>query len=69
MGLAESKRPVVLIVEDEFLLRMDAAEMIAAAGSKCSKPEMPTKRSKFWKPVGTSLWCLPISRCPARWTG
>jgi CheY-like chemotaxis protein len=32
MGLAESKRPVVLIVEDEFLLRMDAADMIAAAG-------------------------------------
>jgi CheY-like chemotaxis protein len=32
MGLVESKRPVVLIVEDEFLLRMDAAEIIAAAG-------------------------------------
>ena len=25
-------RPVVLIVEDEFLLRMDAADMVAAAG-------------------------------------
>ena len=32
MGLVESRRPVVLIVEDEFLLRMDAAEIIAAAG-------------------------------------
>jgi CheY-like chemotaxis protein len=32
MGLAESRRPVVLIVEDEFLLRMDAVDMIAAAG-------------------------------------
>lgn len=32
MGLLESKRPVVLIVEDEFLLRMDAAEIVAAAG-------------------------------------
>ena len=32
MGLSASKRPVVLIVEDELLLRMDAAEMIAAAG-------------------------------------
>jgi CheY-like chemotaxis protein len=32
MGLAESERPVVLIVEDDFLLRMDAADMIAAAG-------------------------------------
>src|SRR6201982_4305385 len=32
MGLVESKGSVVLIVEDEFLLRMDAVNMIAAAG-------------------------------------
>jgi CheY-like chemotaxis protein len=32
MGLVESKRSVVLIVEDEFLLRMNAGDMIAAAG-------------------------------------
>jgi CheY-like chemotaxis protein len=32
MGLVEAKRPVVLIVEDEFLLRMDAVDMIAGAG-------------------------------------
>jgi CheY-like chemotaxis protein len=32
MGLVEARRPVVLIVEDESLLRMDAAEMIGAAG-------------------------------------
>ena len=32
MGLVETKGPVVLIVEDEFLLRMDAVDMIAAAG-------------------------------------
>ena len=32
MGLVESKRPVVLVVEDEFLLRMDAVDMIAEAG-------------------------------------
>jgi CheY-like chemotaxis protein len=32
MGLVKSERPVVLIVEDEFLLRMDAVDMIAAAG-------------------------------------
>lgn len=32
MGLVGTKRPVVLIVEDEFLLRMDAVDMIAAAG-------------------------------------
>jgi CheY-like chemotaxis protein len=32
MGFVSAKRPVVLVVEDEFLLRMDAADMIAAAG-------------------------------------
>jgi CheY-like chemotaxis protein len=32
MGLMETKGPVVLIVEDEFLLRLDAANMIEAAG-------------------------------------
>jgi CheY-like chemotaxis protein len=32
MGLVGTKRPVVLIVEDEFLLRMEAVDMIAAAG-------------------------------------
>ncbi len=32
MGLVEPKRPVVLIVEDEFLLRMEAADMVTAAG-------------------------------------
>ncbi len=32
MGRVESKRPVVLIVEDELLLRMNAVEMVGAAG-------------------------------------
>jgi CheY-like chemotaxis protein len=32
MGPSVSKRPMVLIVEDEFLLRMDAVDMIEAAG-------------------------------------
>ena len=32
MGLVESRRPVVLVVEDEFLLRMDVVDIIAEAG-------------------------------------
>jgi CheY-like chemotaxis protein len=32
MGLGQSGRPVVLIVEDEFLLRMNAVDMIQDAG-------------------------------------
>lgn len=32
MGSSAAKRPVVLIVEDELLLRMDAAEVIKSGG-------------------------------------
>ena len=32
MGSLATKRPVVLVVEDEVLLRMDAAEMIGNSG-------------------------------------
>src|SRR3984885_13134571 len=32
LGLSDFKRPVVLIFENEFLLRMNAVDMIAAAG-------------------------------------
>ncbi len=32
MGSSANSRPVVLIVEDEFLLRIDAVEMVRAAG-------------------------------------
>ena len=31
MGLVEPRRPVVLVVEDEYLLRLNAADMIRAA--------------------------------------
>jgi CheY-like chemotaxis protein len=32
MGSSASSRPVVLIVEDEFLLRIDAVDIVRAAG-------------------------------------
>ena len=32
MAPLQTKRPVVLIVEDEFLIRMDAVDMVKAAG-------------------------------------
>jgi CheY-like chemotaxis protein len=37
MSLVQSGRPVVLIVEDEFLLRMDAVDMIKAAGFEAAE--------------------------------
>ena len=39
-----AKRPVVLVVEDQFLIRMNAAEMIADAGFTLSKLEPETKQ-------------------------
>jgi hypothetical protein len=68
MGLVESKGPVVLIVEDEFLLRMDAADIIAAAGFEVVEAEN-ARRSKSWKRAATSRWSSPISRCRVPWTG
>jgi two-component system, response regulator PdtaR len=32
VAYSETERPVVLIVEDEFLIRMDAADMVRSAG-------------------------------------
>jgi len=39
MGPSVSKRPVVLVVEDEMLLRMDAVEMIRSAGFEVVEAE------------------------------
>ncbi len=39
MGQSAFKRPVVLIVEDEQLLRMDAVEMIRSAGFEVVEAE------------------------------
>jgi|GEM_PF-3592172 len=63
MGLVETKRPVVLIAEDEFLLRMAAVDMIVAAPLGQSTQEKPTKRSKFWNPPRTSHKDSPICNC------
>jgi CheY-like chemotaxis protein len=68
MGLVKSKGPVVLIVEDEFLLRMDAVDMIAAAGFEVVEAANADEAIKILEAVGTSPWFSPISRCQARWT-
>jgi hypothetical protein len=61
-------RPVVLIVEDESLLRISGAEMVAEAGSTWSRPATPTKQSLFSQPVPTSKSSSLTSRCRDRWT-
>ena len=39
MAQPEEKRPVILIVEDEFLIRMDAVDMVRAAGFEVVEAE------------------------------
>jgi hypothetical protein len=52
MSDAVPKRPVVLIVEDEFLLRMDAVDMVRNAGFEASDPASHRSthgvRYQFW---------------------
>jgi two-component system, response regulator PdtaR len=39
LAKSETKRPVVLIVEDEFLIRMDAVDMVRSAGFEVVEAE------------------------------
>ena len=58
MGLSASKRPVVLIVEDEFLLRMDAADMIAGASDLETEVLQREERSR----LATIFTTLPAGK-------
>jgi CheY-like chemotaxis protein len=70
MGLSQSKRPVVLIVEDELLLRMNAVEMIEAAGFEGVEAANADEAIDILeKAAATSPWCSPISRCRVPWMG
>ena len=44
MSDAVAQRPVVLVVEDDFLLRMDAVDIVRSGGFMPSKREMLTRR-------------------------
>jgi hypothetical protein len=61
--------PIVLVVEDEILIRELVAEELAEADTSSSLRTMPTKRSPFSKPVRISISSLPISTCPVPWMG
>ena len=61
--------PVILIVEDEYLLRMDAADMIEQAGFEVVQAGNPTRPSRSSRPVPISTSSSPMSRCRVRWMG
>jgi two-component system, response regulator PdtaR len=69
MGLSLSRRPVVLLVEDELLLRTDAAAMIAGAGFEVMEAGDADEAIAILESAATSALFLPTSRCRVRWTG
>jgi DNA-binding response OmpR family regulator len=67
MMLITAKRPVVLIVEDEFLLRMNAVEMIKEAGFEVVEASNADVRLRYWKAAPIFVSFLLTSRCQAQW--
>jgi hypothetical protein len=67
--VAMAKRPVVPIVEDEFLLRKYAAGTIEDTGFEVVKAGMLTKQLRSPKQGRTFVSSLPISKCPVPWMG
>ncbi len=65
--ISEAKRAVILIVEDELLIRMNAVEMIEEAVLKSSKRQVRMKPLQFLKGAWTSPSYSPISKCPEVW--
>jgi len=59
---------VVLVVEDEMMLRMRAVNMVEDAGYTPVEAWMPTKLSQSWNPSPTSRSCAPTFSCRAVWT-
>jgi response regulator RpfG family c-di-GMP phosphodiesterase len=61
--------PVILIVEDEFLLRMDSAELIENAGFEVIQAGNADQAIEILKARPVFMSSSPISRCRVRWTG
>jgi len=68
MGFVLAKRPVVLVVEDEFLLRMDAADMIAAAGFEVVEAADADAAIEILEARNDIAVISPIFRCRGPWT-
>lgn len=62
-------KPVILIVEDEFLLRMDSVEILEDGGFEVIPTTNADEAIAILSPGPTSTSSSPISRCRVRWTG
>ena len=63
-----TKRPVVLVVEDEIFLRMNAVDMIEDAGSEVVEAATADEAIGILETRTDVKVVSPTSRCPARWT-
>ncbi len=63
MGVSAIKRAVVLIVEDDFLIRMDAIEMIETAGFDTLEAADADQAIAILQRGPTFTSSSPTSRC------
>jgi CheY-like chemotaxis protein len=68
MQRAATKRPVVLVVEDEFLIRMHAAEMIEEGGFEVVEASNADEAVAILEARLEIAVCSPISKCRDPWT-
>ena len=69
MGDAATKRPIVLVVEDDFLIRMHAAGMIEEAGFEVVEAANADEAVAILETRLDVAVVLPTSKCLAPWTG
>ena len=70
MSSPTTKRPIVLIVEDETLIRMDAVEMVVAAGYEVLEAANADQAIEILEARGqTSPSSLLTFKCPVQSTG
>ena len=65
----EYRKAVVLVVEDNPLIRMGAVDLVVAAGFEALEASDADAAIRILEPARTSVWCSPTWECPAPWTG
>ena len=65
--ISEAKRAVILIVEDELLIRINAVEMIEVAGFEVVEAASADEAIAILDVAWTLMSSSPISKCRAVW--
>jgi CheY-like chemotaxis protein len=67
-SVTAGRKPVVLVVEDELLVRTVALEMVEQAGFEVIEASNADEAIRILESVKTSVLSLRTFRCPVRWT-